>query len=174
MKLSRAQRQFLLVNQLIPAVLINFLINAVFGWLFFHTSPTVPLTQAFGANLLPNSIALDLIPTTFFLLLFTSLVVSHQTRHHLQAGKVEPLDAPLPGADRYRPHSPFSSLHVATLITVALVPLTVALLYGLDIRELPPWSFIWFKALYASLLAPLFTPLVVLLALTEREAAAIG
>ncbi|GAB6042614.1 hypothetical protein [Endothiovibrio diazotrophicus] len=174
MKLSPVQRRYLVFNQLIPAAVINFLINAVFGWLFFHTSPTVPLLQPLGLNLLPNSIALDLIPTTFFLILFTALVVSHQIRGHLRRGELEPLDARLPLATLYRPHSLRASLNAAALVTSLLVPLTVALLYGIGTRELPLWEFVAFKSLYATALAALFTPLVVLLALAESDAALVG
>lgn len=159
--LTHKQLRYLLIQHLLPAVLVNFLINFVCGWLFFHHKAEVHLWESFTFTALPSSIAIDLIPTTFFLVFFTGLIVSLQVASHLGQGRVAPvLDAVW--FPRMGPlNRPMASLRTAGAITLILVPAALLVFHWNEIGMLPFWEFVWFKSVYAAVLAALFTPFVV-------------
>lgn len=168
--LTDKQWRYLLLNQLLPAVLINFLINLGLGWLFFHTFSQVHLWQALSFTVLPTSIAIDLLPTTFFLVFFTSLIVSRQVYRLVRNGQVEPISCACYLCRIGPPRNPVTSFRLAVSITLAVVPATVLVFHWNNIHTLPLWHFITFKSLYAAALAALFTPFVVLTTMAESAA----
>ena len=167
MHLTDRQLRYLLLTHLLPAVLINFLINFGLGWLFFHVHEHVHLWETLSFKVLPSSISIDLVPTTFFLIFFTSLIASHQVQQHLSQGRVEPLACSDFLCRISHPSTPMTSLCLAVSLTLALVPATVLVFHWNSINMLPLWPFIWFKAIYAAVLSALFTPLVVLRTMAE-------
>ena len=168
--LTLTQQRYLLLKQLLPAILINFIVNFAFGWLFFHTSEQVPLWQALSFSVLPTSIVVDLIPTSFYLIFLTSLIVSRQVQHHMRDGLITPITNPA-FLCRISPlHGLMTSFRLALLITLILVPGTVLIFHWNNIDALPLWDFIYFKSFYATALAALFTPFVVLRAMVGEPA----
>lgn len=162
MKLTAGQRNYLVYHQFVPSVLINFVLNAGFGWIFFQTQPVVPLLSPLSIDIKPNSISLDLVPMIFFLTFFTALIVSRQTRGALDAGRLEPARIDHSLFHHYVLHCYPESFRLAALLTLILAPTTAAAMYWHEIHELSLWDFVWFKAIYATVLAALFTPFVVL------------
>lgn len=168
LNLTLTQWRYLLLYQLLPAILINFIINFAFGWLFFHTFEQVQLWQALSFSVLPTSIAVDLLPTTFFLIFFTGLIVSRQVGHHMHDGLIEPITCPAYLRQINPPRNLMTSFRLAVLITLTLVPGTVLIFYWNNIDGLPLWDFVYFKSFYATVLAILFTPFVVLRTMAEQ------
>lgn len=170
--LTPGQWWYLIFSHLLPAILINFLINFGLGWFFFHPLEQVHLWEELSVKVLPSSISVDLIPTTFFLVLFTGLIVSRQVQGHLRRGRVGPLEPSKLGYPKLlcrirHPRNPGTNLGLAAAVTLTLVPATILVFQCSGTLMLPLWHFILFKALYAAGLAALFTPLVVLRALAE-------
>ena len=50
--LSREHRRFLVVDQLIGAAVVNFLLNAALAWLVFRRAPSVALYASPGSAVL--------------------------------------------------------------------------------------------------------------------------
>lgn len=127
---------------------------------------TVPL---WGTDV---SIAGDTIGTTFMLPFFTCLFVTRVARGQVERGKLPPL------AWRRESHAALGRLPARTSVRalvlgltglIAVAPVAVWALVALEVRDLGPWSFVAFKALFAALLAAVVTPVVALGALGDAE-----
>jgi hypothetical protein len=155
--------RFLVVEQGIGAALVNFLLNGAIAWLLFRGVEQVPLWGQ-------QSIAGDTVGTCFFLPFLTTLIVTPLARRQVRAGSLAALPWSrdthpplrwLPGGTARRG----LVLGVATALLVA--PLTIALLPRFAVHELSFWSFVWFKAAFAAVLALIVTPIISVWAIAE-------
>jgi hypothetical protein len=163
-----AHRRYLLVEQGIGAAIFNLVLNGVIAWFAVRSLERVPLWGE-------TSIGVDTLFTTFLLPFFTCLVVTRLARGMVQKGKLPPV------AWRRADHATLGRLPART-VTRALVlglaglvafgPVVVWALAALEVREMEVWSFITFKALFAAVLAAIFTPLIAVLALGDAAPAA--
>lgn len=158
--MTRAQKRFLL-EQGGGSVVVNLLINGVIAFLMFRGATTVPLWGQ-------QSIAGDTIGTTFFLPLFTCLIVTPLSRRRLRSGDL----TPVPGAPlglRWLPQRTFWRGALLGLLTaIALGPLSVFALTSLGVTEQSFWGFVAFKALFAAALGVVMSPLIALWAISMR------
>lgn len=139
-------------QQVVGAVVVNWLFNAGLAWLVFRQLPRVPL---FGAS----SIVGDTLGTALLLPLCLSLLAMPAFRSML-ARRVVLL--PQSGIRRLPlPQQPLLlGLALGLLAALTLAPLALGLLAWLEVRSMAFADFLLFKAGFAALLAALITPLV--------------
>lgn len=156
-----AHTRFLLLEEGVGSVIFNLVINAVIAYLMFRGAATVPLWGQY-------SIAGDTIGTTFFLPLFTSLIVTRLARGQVRAGRVPPIaGAPLGLA--WMPQRPLWRGALLGIISAAVVaPPTIVALTALGVTQQSFWNFIIFKAVFAAALGAVVTPLIALWAIAEH------
>ena len=166
--MSSPQRRYLLIEHGVGSAVFNFLLNGAIAWLLFRHLADVPLWGQ-------QSIAGDTIGTTILLPLLTCLIVSRIARGHLRAGRVTPLDWSRRSHPLLRalPASTFlRGLALAVMTTAMVAPVTLWALGALGVMQLGFWSFVFFKASFAAVLAAVVTPLVALWAIAEPKARA--
>lgn len=156
--MSPAHKRFLLLEEGLGSVLVNLLLNGVIAYLMFRSAVSVPLWGQ-------QSIAGDTIGTTFFLPLFTCLIVTPLARRQVHAGRLEPLDG-TPLGLAWLPARAFWRGAVLGVLSVILVaPPTIMLLSALGVTQQSFWGFVLFKAVFAAALGAVVTPLIALWAI---------
>jgi hypothetical protein len=162
--MSPAHKRFLLLEEAVGSVIVNLIINSAIAFLMFRGASQVPLWGQ-------QSIAGDTVGTTFFLPLFTTLIVTPLARKNVQAGRFEALEwaRDVPPALQWLPQGTFArGLVLGFLCMVIVAPLSVGALSALGMTEQSFWSFVTFKALFAAALGAPVTPLIALLAIAKR------
>ena len=151
MMLSDRHKRFLIVDQGVVPTIFNFVLNGLICWALFRTAESVPLWGE-------SSVGVDLLVTAFVLPFLTALIVSGIVSRELRAGKLPPLSSDqLPLSEWFK-----RSSFVRGLLLV----------WALDLGQAQPFtvsSFILFKAVWAGLLAMIFTPLVAWWALANAS-----
>lgn len=164
-----AHRRYLLIEQGIGAAIFNLLLNGVLAWLSVRSLERVPLWGQ-------TSIGVDTLFTTFLLPFFTCLIVTRMARGMVHKGKLPPV------AWRRADHATLGRLPARTLSRalvlglaglVAFGPVVVWAFAALEVRELGVWSFVTYKALFAAVLAAIFTPLIAAMALGDASPSAL-
>jgi hypothetical protein len=160
--LSPAQRRFLLVDNGVGPLVVNFLINGVIAWLLFRNSARVPLWGQ-------SSIAGDTIATSFLLPAITCLIVTPLARGRVRSGQ---LPAAVEAAWRWIPRNMgWRALLIGLVCLLALTPLTLLVFGALGVGELTPWHFVYFKASFAAIEGAMVTPFLALWAISEAPPA---
>lgn len=145
-------------QQVIVAVVANALISALFVWLFFGGQTRVGLWGERG-------LAFDLVPTVFMITLMTTIGLTFFTRAQVRRGALPRLDGVRARLPRF---PPLRGLALAVAFTLAVVPLSVALLsilWGEDWRLAVVYPF---KMAFGALLGVLVTPVILRAALADR------
>lgn len=138
-------------------VVLNIVVGALFVWLMFGGRARVGLWGADG-------LAFDLVPTVFMITLMTTVALTLITRARIRKGAVPPMrdsGRPIPGI------VPLRALLFALVATVAIVPLSVAILWLVWRGD---WSFgavMGFKIAYCAVLGLLVTPPILRAALRD-------
>ena len=152
--LSREHRRFLILDEIVGSILINFPLNAGIAWALFRSKPAVPLWGM-------SSIAADTLVTAFVLTVATALLATRHVRAQVVAGKLAPVPISEIRSSAWLRRSAF--VRGAILGVVAIVLAAMPVICGFAIlgpSELPLASFIWFKATFAAVLGAFVTPLV--------------
>jgi hypothetical protein len=149
----QSPRQYLR-DALIWSAGINWFLNLIAGWFFYHTYKTIPLQGS-------TSIQGDATVMIFIIIFFSLLLAVPGVKKAAKEGKLV----------LYPPTAPFGQpfrwlldkgLPLAMLVTVlsclVLVPLVVGLLNLAGIHELSMWGFLGFKSVLAALAAGLVIP----------------
>jgi hypothetical protein len=161
MKLSDAQRKYLVHEQIIGGALVNGVINAFLGWLTFRHHPVVPIKG-------DPSILNDVIATSVLMPLFICVIATPLVRKAMQAGKTQALEAPsasrtmilwLPANSILRG----ALLALASLATCTPILLGALLVFG--VHGMSVGAFATLKFFYAGILAGLVSPIVALYAM---------
>lgn len=154
MELSKRHQRFLLIDQGVIPISINFVANGLISWLFNHSVATVPLWGG-------SSIGVDMLATAVLLPFLICTIVSPQILKQMKAGKVQPLPrGQVPIFSWYRRPAWQRGL---VLSGVGLVFAALPVLWALTIAQvnaIPATSFILFKAVWATLLATFVSPVV--------------
>ena len=167
LQLELAHRRFLLIEQGVGAAIFNLLLNGAIAYFVARSLDTVPL---WGRDV---SIAGDTIFTTFLLPFFTCLFVTRLARTQVEKGKLPPLSWRRTSHATLRRLPARTSSRAVVLGLAGLIgfaPVAVWTLVALEVDTLGFWSFVTFKALFAAVLAALFTPLIALIALGDASA----
>lgn len=114
-----------------------------------------------------NGMAVDFIPTVFMLTLLGNLAVTMLTIKRLRDGDIGPMPAHLCGwaARRLSNNILARVVLVAVVVTVAVVPCSILLLWLLGIESMTFPHYLVFKALYGPLVGALSTAVVIKAAL---------
>jgi hypothetical protein len=148
----RAHRRFLILDQIVGSMIVNFPVNAAIAWFMFRSAASVPLWGW-------TSIAADTWVTAFMLPLLTSLFATRFTRGRVASGKLPPLASA--ASFTWLPQSSFYRGAMVGAAAVALVATPVVGAFALvGPPTLSTWTFIWFKAIFATVLGTLVTPLL--------------
>jgi hypothetical protein len=163
MMLSDRHKRFLIIEQGVVPTIFNFVVNGLICWTLFRTAELVPLWGE-------SSVGIDLLVTAFVLPFLTALIVSAIVSRELHAGKLPPLSSDqLPLSGWFKRSSFVRGLLLGICgVIFAAIPL----IWALDLGQAQPFtvsSFILFKAVWAGLLAMIFTPLVAWWALANAS-----
>jgi len=147
-------------------VVINLVLSLAFTALLFANVQHVPLWGAGG-------IAYDLVPTVFMLTLMGSLAMTVTTRKRLRDGVIAPMPARLCGrtACALPGHGVLRVALVALVVTVAVVPVSVLVLWLSGLDSMSYQQYLGFKALYGPAVGALSTGIIVKAALKAPCAA---
>lgn len=160
--LSPAQRRFLLLDNGVGPLVVNFLINGIIAWLLFRNATRVPMWGQ-------SSIAGDTIATSFLLPAITCLIVTPLARGRVRSGQ---LPAAVDGAWRWIPRNMgWRALLIGMVCLLALTPLTLLVFGAFGIGELTPWHFVYYKATFAAIEGAMVTPFLALWAISDAPAA---
>ncbi len=159
--MSQPQRRFLLLEQGIGSMFVNFPINALIAWAMFRKLDVVPLWG-------DPSIGGDTIGTSFFLPLLTALIGTRLIRGALKSGHVAALDwtrATHPIL-RLLPRGAFlRGALLGLMCALTIGPLAATFFGAVGLAPLGFWSWVVLKASYAAVLGLFVTPLLAIWAL---------
>jgi len=166
-KLPPSHRRWIVINGIVIAGLLNFILGGGIAWLSARGAQRVPL-WAVPSPTAPN-VATDTVGTLFFLPLITCLILTTIVWRQLRSGAADSdvyADSPSSLLDRL-PLGPLrKGAILGGLSAVALSPLTLAVLALADFDGVSPAQFALFKAILGTVLGVLVTPLVALLGAT--------
>lgn len=161
MSMSSQHKRFLILEQGIGSMFINFPLTAGITWLSVHSLPTVPLWGV-------TSIAGSTFGTAFMLPLITSLIVSRVVGYHVRGGRVAALMAPPDLAIRWTERTSVRRGAMLGLISMVVAAVPVILVFALaGPGEMARTPFIWFEAAFAAALGAVVTPLIAWWALAD-------
>ena len=165
MKLSDAQRKYLVHDQIIGGALVNGVINGLLGWLTFRKHPIVPITG-------DPSIVNDVIATSVALPLFICLIATPLVRKAVAAGKTQALVEPSPERTMilWLPaHSLLRGIVLAVAALATGAPLLLGALWMFGVQGMSVGAFATLKFFYAGILAGLVSPIVALYAMATPQ-----
>ena len=174
--LTAAQRRWFLLEQLVVPTLFNLAFNAFLGWATFRPYTPVPLwfELRIWSDLLKPTIGGDVLGMLFFLPGLTCLIGTPLIKRAARLGKVERLRI-APEEHWLLRRMPRSLWVRAGFIGLACVvafgPVSIGVLSFLGLTAWPLGAAVWFKGVYAGLLAALVTPPIALYALSLHESA---
>lgn len=143
-------------TETIVAMVLNAIVGAVFVWLMFGGQSAIGLWGQDG-------LAFDLLPTVFMITLMTTIALTLITRARMRKGAVPPMT----GASRLPRLLPLRAVLLAVAAVVAIVPVSVFLLWAIWSG---PWSYgavMAFKVAFSVLLGLLVTPPILRAALRD-------
>ncbi|WP_437227897.1 hypothetical protein SH661x_000611 [Planctomicrobium sp. SH661] len=159
-----ANWRYILIDQGLIAIPVNFGINWGIAWSVFRRMPVVPLRGEL-------SLESDTIATCWMLPLISCLIVTGLTRLELRRGRV-------PGWQAQHAKSAWADVLFNSLVAratawgvagrVLVAPLAVWLISASGLENLPFWNFLLFKATFASVLGIFFCPAHAWWALHDR------
>ena len=154
MELSDRHRRFLLIDQGVVPMVFNLVLNGGIAWALFRSTAAVPLWG-------DSSVGVDLLATAFLLPFLTCVIVSSLVARDVRSGKVPPLpSAQLPRSGWSERSSSTRGLFLGFAgVLFGAVPIVWALSLG-QAQPFPVPSFVLFKAVWASMLALMVTPVV--------------
>jgi len=163
MALSSYHWRFLAIQESAVPALINFVFNGTIAWWLFRSATFVPFSG-------PSSIAGDTLVTSFLLPLLSCLVITWLIQRGVEHGELRPLViVPEQGWQVWL--SQLRPLRRGVFFGLAGVVLGGVPVCVVFARLGPPgvsfWAFVWFKAVYAALLAAAVSPLIAWLALAS-------
>ena len=161
MSLSPQHKRFLVLEQGIGSMFINFPLTAGITWLSVRSLAMVPLWGT-------TSIAGSTLGTAFILPFLTSIIASRLVALHVRGGRIAPLMPPPDLAIRWTERTSVrrgAALGILSMVCAALPVILTCALAGKSAMERMP--FIWFEAAFAAALGAVVTPLIAWWALAD-------
>lgn len=161
--MNRNHIKYLIVEQVILAFIINYLVNAAIGYGAYFGVTTLPLWGL-------KSIVGDSIIMIFLLTIIVFFIVTLTTHKKVKNGHLEGLNwrrtsnkllVKLPVNTFWR------SLVMAIIFTIIFTPVVIAVLTLIGITEMTHTGFVIYKGLLAGLLAIVVAPLAAICALGD-------
>jgi len=167
--MNAAHRRYVVLEQGVGAVIVNFLLNGAIAWAAFRGMSSIPMWGA-------QSIAGDTIATAFVLPFLTCLIVTPLARREVARGRLPsfehargayPLLSALPATTFRR------ALVLGTAATAVAAPIAIVAFSAVRLGGITAADFIWVKAGFAAVLAGVVAPLVALAALADTFGAGV-
>jgi hypothetical protein len=159
--LTPAQRKWFLLEQIIVPVLFNLGFNAALGWVTFREHTPVPLWGQ-------PSVGGDILGMLFFLPAFTCVIATPLIKRAVRIGKLEQVNI-TPQEHwllRSMPRGVWARAGAIGLACVVLLgPVSLGILALLGLHSWSLNAAVWFKGVYAGLLAALVQPPIALYAI---------
>ncbi len=154
MALSRQHQNFLLLDQGAIPIVFNFFLNGFFVWAALRAVDAIPLWGK-------TSVGVDLLLTGFLLRFFTGVAVGPNIVRAMKKGKLAPLRPEQVPQSSWFQWSPLMRAIVGGVIGVVFcsLPMVIALSLA-HAQPIASLAFIVFKAVWAALLAAVFTPVL--------------
>ena len=161
---TAAHWRFILINQTLVSIFMNFLMNGVMAWLVFKGRDNIVLWGE-------NNAYMDLVATTFFFTFFTCFLVSKASYRAIDSGKLARVESDFIASllKAYPPKPLIGSLIMALMLALLVPPILVMSFYIFSNLVISHDAFILLKAFYGAGLALIATPLVCLIALAEAK-----
>lgn len=161
--MSASQRRYLLLEQGVGSIVVNFLLNAAIAWAAFRGMTEIPLwgNQSLGG---------DTIVTSFCLPFFTALIVTRLARAAVRTGHVAALNwtrATHPVLRLLPRRTLWRGVLLGLICAITVGPLATMLFRVAGLAPLGFWSFVVLKGGYAALLGAFVTPVLALWAIAE-------
>ncbi len=148
------QQQYLIQNQGGKALIINVFANAAIGWLILKEHSALTLWGDTG-------IGLDLLATAFLLPFLSCLILSPILSKQIREGKVEALEPEQIEEKGWHLRPVFIRGIFLDLLGVLLAAAPILLIFKLSgILPIGLWTYVWFKGIWAGLLAGIVTPFI--------------
>jgi hypothetical protein len=164
--IQSSHRFYLIVDLgIIPAV-VNFLVNGAIAWIAFQSSAVVPFWGI-------QSISSDILGTTLLLPLITCLIITPLARRELHRKRFPAIELPRQlhqALSRIPDNTIIRAFVVGILSLIIFGPISLFILSSLEILQLSFWQFVVFKAIFASGLGIIVTPLIGLWVLGDSRA----
>ena len=168
-QLGPAQRRWIYLNALLATAVINVVVNVGIAWLSAHGEHRVPLWSIPVID--KPSIVTDTLGTLFLLPLITCLLCTTVVRRDVAAGRLPPL-ARTTAVETLAARVPATRMRrgimLGALCFFLAAPFAVALIVAVDFADLTIAQFVLYKAVLSVVLGALVTPLIALLAMTDR------
>ena len=163
MELSNKHRRFLLLDQGVFGIVPNLIINLLITWALNRSESIIPLWGG-------KSVGVDLLITAFLMPLIICIIISPLIFGKVWSGKMPPLlPAQLPHWRWYRR----SRLVRGIILGIGGVFFgAFPLVWALNLGQAQPFSldsFIWFKAVWSTMLALFVTPVIAWWALANAS-----
>lgn len=147
------------------SIVLSVIISLLFAWAVFPPGGAIPMGGMGG-------IAFDLVPTTFMIVLMTTIALSLLTHARRRKGAVGVLaleaGAPHWGvrlARRLPRHFLLRAVALALGACAVFIPAMLLILFIARVSDMAFVPFLLFKAVYGAFLAALFTPPILIAAL---------
>lgn len=164
--MTDAHRKYVQTETMVSIVL-SIILSLVFAWLVFPPEGPIPLGG-------PKGIGFDLVPTTFMIVFMTTVALTLLTRSRRRKGAIDRLDlaaanaTPTVRAVRKLPrHFVLRGFLTALGASIVFIPLMLGILIVAGVSEMTFVPFLAFKGVYGAFLAALFTPIVLVAALSS-------
>jgi hypothetical protein len=160
-----AHRRYLVLEQGVGAVLLNFVINFAIAWAAFRGMSAVPMWG-------PQSIAGDTLATSFLLPFLTVLILTPLARREVTRGRLPAFErVPADSAVlRLLPSATFRrAVGLGAAATALIAPLAILAFHTAALDGIDAVSFMWIKAAYAGILAGIVSPLIAARALADTS-----
>jgi cytochrome P450 len=164
MKLSSEQRSLMRRSFFLNPIIINFLLNGLIAWMIYGRSPTIPV----------STLIVDTLLTCFLIPFLTCLIVVPIVWQLVRQGDLSAVAWPRDDFWwlRWLPDGKWARALAIGLAAAVLGTLVIAgLLQLLTVESMAGSTYVWFKAVYAAVLAALITPFLALASLGDVSVA---
>jgi hypothetical protein len=161
--MNRSHIKYLIIEQVILAFIINYIINAAIGYFAYRGIASLP---AWGVK----SIVMDSVIMAFLLTFIVAFLVTMTTHKKVRGGRLESMTwrrtsnallAKLPQGNFMR------ALVLAVIFAAIITPLVISGLTLFNIREMSHTTFVHYKGFLAGLNAIIVAPLAACCALGD-------
>jgi hypothetical protein len=160
----KEHRRFLIVDEILVATGVNFLLNAGIAWFLFR-SASVPFRGSSG-------IAADMLGTAFLMPLLTSLIAMWLVPWQVNRGVLPRIPEAELRTSAWRRRPGYQRGILLGLLSMVLIAVpSIALFAHFGPAQLSRGHFIWLKASFAAGVGALVTPLLGWWALVEASRA---
>jgi len=169
--LHAQHRRWIIINALLITAVVNVVINGALAWFSIRTQHAVPIWGLPAPG--KTNVMTDTVGTFFFLPFFTCATCTTAVWREMRAGRL-PLLETLAVPSRLA-HGRLRRGAVLGVLTAAILsPIAIAVLAVGHLGNVSPTQFVIYKMVLGVLLGAAVTPVIAVLAMTDRTNAAVA